>query len=37
MSASARGVRTEGDIDGYIWLPQWMGRKMRVNKIWKRC
>jgi hypothetical protein len=36
MSASARGVRAEGDIGGYIWLPQWIGGKMRVNEIWKR-
>jgi len=37
MSASARGVRAEGDIGGYIWLPQWIGGRMRVNEIWKRC
>ena len=37
MSASARGVRAEADIGGYIWLPQWIRGKMRVNAIWKRC
>jgi hypothetical protein len=37
MSVSARGVRAEVDIGGYIWLPQWIGGKMRVNEIWKRC
>src|SRR6266568_2472140 len=37
MSASARGVRAEGDIGGYIWLPQWIGGKIHVNEIWKRC
>jgi hypothetical protein len=37
MSASTRGVRAEGDIGGYIWLPQWIGGRMRVNELWKRC
>ena len=37
MSASARGVRAEGDIGGYIWLPQWIGGRIHVNEIWKRC
>jgi len=36
-SASARGVRAEGDIGSYIWLPQWIGGKIHVNDIWKRC
>ena len=31
------GVRAEGDIGGYIWLPQWIGGRMHVNEIWKRC
>jgi hypothetical protein len=35
MSASARAVRAEGDDGGYIWLPQWIGGKMRVNEVWK--
>jgi hypothetical protein len=33
MSASARGVRAEGDIGGYIWLPQSIGGRIRVNAI----
>jgi hypothetical protein len=37
MSASTRGVRAEGDIGGYIWLPQSIGGKMRVNEILKKC
>jgi hypothetical protein len=36
MSASARGVRAEGDIGGYIRLPQWIADRVRVNEIWKR-
>ena len=37
MSASARGVRVEGDIGGYIWLPQWIGGRIHVNEMWKGC
>src|ERR1700722_19488560 len=37
MLASARGVRAEGDIGGYIWLPQSIAGRIRVNEIWKRC
>jgi hypothetical protein len=37
MLASARGVRAEGDIGGYIWLPQWIEGRIHVNERWKRC
>jgi hypothetical protein len=30
-------VRAEGDIGGYVWLPQWIGDKMRIKAVWKRC
>jgi hypothetical protein len=36
MLASARGVRAEGDIGGYTWLPQSIEGRIRVNEIWKR-
>jgi hypothetical protein len=31
------GARAEGDNGGYVWLPQWIGDKMRVNEIRKGC
>jgi hypothetical protein len=37
IEASARGVRAKGDIGGYVWLPQWIGGRIRVNEMLKRC
>src|SRR5215469_18390312 len=36
MSTSARWVRAEGDIGGYIWLPLSIGDKMPIKDVWKR-
>jgi hypothetical protein len=35
MSTSARELRAEGDVGGYIWLPQWIGGKIRIKKYGK--